>query len=545
MEEKKKAYAEDGIDILVERDPFVIIILTPIMKRSHEQNWSSEICFVDTTGSCDQTATCVTFILGAHKIGGIPLACLLHSGQTEEIYRHAFLSLRKKLPNGFGGNGFPAVFMTDDSQAERKALSTVFPESHLLLCSFHVCQAFWRWLCEVKNCIDKSHRQSFMMAFRAILYATNEIDVELLYKTLLDDCKKYSLLVEYLKTYWLRRTEWCHFHRKHLLTRGHNTNNYVEASIRVFKDVILQRCKAFNSIALLEFVVKILESYHTRKMLNYANNRATRHDILYDKFKGSASKLQVQSINEEKYNVTSSTDSQVLYTVNFKDGFTCCDCFSGSGGAYCKHICAVEQNAGVLTESAPVLTPDDKVTLAYIALGTNTPKRNFFTFMRQNVNVEQSNVECDAGPLVDTPSVNMNMGVNNSADDGETVCFTPITNSLKSQFDRILGLTEKNINSDNQNIVVKFVKSLERITTVSQLINCYAMKTKTTRRIGVQPTSISRRKIHNSLSAGKRRIQSGRPSSKESSQKKKRTSVKRKHNLIGNIKKNVPNAKIH
>lgn len=520
MEEKKRAYAEDGIDILVERDPFVIIILTPIMKRSHEQNWSSEICFVDTTGSCDQTATCVTFILGTHKIGGIPLACLLHSGQTEEIYRHAFLSLRKKLPNGFGGNGFPAVFMTDDSQAERKALSTVFPESHVLLCSFHVCQAFWRWLCEAKNCIDKSHRQSFMMAFRAILYATNEIDVELLYKTLLDDCKKYSLLVEYLKTYWLRRTEWCHFHRKHLLTRGHNTNNYVEASIRVFKDVILQRCKAFNSIALLEFVVKILESYHTRKMLNYANNRATRHDILYDKFKGSASKLQVQSINEETYNVTSSTDSQVLYTVNFKDGFTCCDCFSGSGGAYCKHICAVEQNSGVLTESAPVLTPDDKVTLAYIALGTNTPKRNFFTFMRQNVDVEQSNVECDAGPVVDTPSVNMNMGVNNSAGDGESVCFTPITNSLKSQFDRILGLTEKNINSDNQNIVVKFVKSLERITTVSQLTNFYAMKTKTTRRIGVQPTSISRRKIHNSLSAGKRRIQSGRPSSKESSQKR-------------------------
>lgn len=106
--------------------------------RAHEQKFSSEICFVDTTGSCDQMSTCVTFILAAHKIGGIPLACVLHSGQSEDIYYQSFNILRRNLPDGFGGAGYPAVFMTDDTRAERNALSTSFPESKLLLCFMSV-----------------------------------------------------------------------------------------------------------------------------------------------------------------------------------------------------------------------------------------------------------------------------------------------------------------------------------------------------------------------------------------------------------------------
>lgn len=75
IKEKKDVYAKDRVDIFIEENPFLVLILTSVMKRSHEQKWSSEICFVDSTGSCDQMQTCVTFILGAHKIRGVPLAC--------------------------------------------------------------------------------------------------------------------------------------------------------------------------------------------------------------------------------------------------------------------------------------------------------------------------------------------------------------------------------------------------------------------------------------------------------------------------------------
>lgn len=356
IKEKKDVYAKDSVDILIEENPFLVLILTSVMKRSHEQKWSSEICFVDSTGSCDQMQTCVTFILGAHKIGGVPLACFLHYGQTQEIYSHVFSTLRKYLPHGFGGNGYPAIFMTDDCSAERNALSKVFPESDLLLCSFHVSRAFCRWLCETKNGIEKIHRQSIMMSFRNIMNATSEIECELFYKTLLNDYKNNDALINYINSYWIKRREWCHNYRKELLTRGHNTNNYVEASIRIFKDLILHRCKAFNSVALLEFVVKILEAYHIRRILNHANSRVAHREILYNHYKNMASNLDVKEINKHTFNVTSSKDAHVLYTVHVERSYTYCDYFTGYGGAYCKYICAVEQKTGILSDSAPILT---------------------------------------------------------------------------------------------------------------------------------------------------------------------------------------------
>lgn len=48
--------------------------------------------------------------------------------------------------NWIEGSRGPVVIMTDDSRAERKALSIVFPEAVLLLCTFHILQANTRHL---------------------------------------------------------------------------------------------------------------------------------------------------------------------------------------------------------------------------------------------------------------------------------------------------------------------------------------------------------------------------------------------------------------
>ncbi len=36
--------------------------------------------------------------------------------------------------------------------------------------------------------------------------------------------------------------------------RGHNTNNFSEINVRLFKDYVLQRTKAYNDVALIDFV---------------------------------------------------------------------------------------------------------------------------------------------------------------------------------------------------------------------------------------------------------------------------------------------------
>lgn len=47
---------------------------------------ADEIVFIDTSGSCDQSNTYVTFIFAASNISALPVAIILHANQTEEQY---------------------------------------------------------------------------------------------------------------------------------------------------------------------------------------------------------------------------------------------------------------------------------------------------------------------------------------------------------------------------------------------------------------------------------------------------------------------------
>ncbi|KFM83160.1 hypothetical protein X975_10119, partial [Stegodyphus mimosarum] len=53
----------------IKENPLITVIVTPIMQRAHDKPFSGDIVFVNTSGSCDQTNTCVTFMFTATKIG--------------------------------------------------------------------------------------------------------------------------------------------------------------------------------------------------------------------------------------------------------------------------------------------------------------------------------------------------------------------------------------------------------------------------------------------------------------------------------------------
>jgi transposase-like protein len=61
--------------------------------------------------------------------------------------------------------------MTDDSDAERAALSSTFPSSTLILCQFHVQQAMWRWLWDSNHHVAKEERRLLMQLFKKIVNA--------------------------------------------------------------------------------------------------------------------------------------------------------------------------------------------------------------------------------------------------------------------------------------------------------------------------------------------------------------------------------------
>ena len=52
---------------------------------------------------------------------------------------------------GKGKDAGPKIFLTDNNNEEREALSCTWESSVLLLCIFHVMEAIWRGLCEKKT----------------------------------------------------------------------------------------------------------------------------------------------------------------------------------------------------------------------------------------------------------------------------------------------------------------------------------------------------------------------------------------------------------
>lgn len=552
MQTKKMLYLEAGGLVEIEESPLCICIVTPLMKRAHGMSFSKDIVFVDSSSSCDQSSSCVTFFFGSSKVGGIPLAVIIHKYLTKESYVQAFLLLQKCLGNiAFYGQKYPLVFMTDDSCAERQALQQVFPKSTLLLCAFHVCQALWRWLWDTKHKINQFERQSLMTKFRDVLFDFYEENALIGIEELCAHSNK--LFADHMIKLKNRIKEWAICYRKDLNIHGQNTNNIVESSIRIFKDIVLERCKAFNAAALVDFVFEVLENYHTRRLIKFISYRVAKPTLEYQSFCKKAKNLQVTSVNESTFHVHSSLDNQLVYTVNFKNDYQYCDCPAGQGGAYCKHICAIYLSNNVVSNS-PKLSYGDRVNLATLAIGKNVDydflknmdlENNSETSMLLNSNQcsDYINSEINTENEIEIENTNLN---GNSAIFTEDNCNLSNNmelelESFQTEIDRIKALASEH---NNSKFALKSIRNLkkhfQRITSISDLAEVTNHFMRHGKLIGTQPTSRSRRKT--SISSGVKRIQAGRPSNVEKNKNIKR---QRKRCLALNINENVPNSKTH
>lgn len=95
-----------------------------------------------------------------------------------------------------------------------------------------------------------------------------------------------------------RQEEWLLLCRAELTTRGHNTNNFAEASIRILKDIVLSQTKAFNAVALVESVGQVMEEHFKSCILQHANKRASMHHLLYHSLPKRITKEAAADIRE-------------------------------------------------------------------------------------------------------------------------------------------------------------------------------------------------------------------------------------------------------
>ena len=99
--------------------------------------------------------------------------------KKKQTLKDALEMLKTCLPDyAFYGAQFPKVVMTDNCHELRSSLSDVWPGAVSLLCLFHVLQQVWRWLFEKKNGISVEDRPKLLLAFKRIVYAESEEDMQ-------------------------------------------------------------------------------------------------------------------------------------------------------------------------------------------------------------------------------------------------------------------------------------------------------------------------------------------------------------------------------
>ena len=508
-----------------------IAICTPLMKRVHQRViQSSELVFVDSSGSLDTSNYRVFMLMTNCSAGGLPLGIFVTTSESESVLVSGLELLKTVFPTDcFHGRDTqgPMYFMTDDCAAERNALAKVFPNSVVLLCQFHVLWAAWRWLWKSSNGVRSDDRPYLYGIIRRAVFAHTSQELAEALTAMHHDvvAVTYDKFICYCNKLVEKSELWAACYRGDAALRGHSTNNTVESSIRILKDKIFKRLKAFNLVQLTDFLVTRLEQYYSRRLANIANNRTDelRHTRYFPKDSDIAL-ANVWQVSPDIVSVPSATTADVSYSVN--TSLWVCSCPAGNGGAPCKHQWAAANKYSIdCFNFLPITSPALRKLYHYIACGRDDMPDDWFVGLKDN---DGSAVEPTVRVVTDTQqdrqlSRTSVVGVDYSDEQVEEAV---------TQLGRITATLTDKLRQDRATYldgVMSFVRNFDNITTTSGLMSamhCFgkysgaatalsagrkrkAAVAFANKRIGVQPTAVARRSVK---CFGRRVAGLGRPS---------------------------------
>ena len=391
----KGSKVKDTADNKEAEQPLILAICTPLMSRVHQHVYQSkELVFVDASSSFEDFNNPLFVMSTSSAAGGLPLGIIITSAESANVIHKGMTTLTELFPeSSFYGNGYPTNIMIDDSSAEREGLHQTWPTSNIFTCTFHFLQSMWRWLLYSKNNIHKDEHQYLMNLVRKLVYAKKETELNAEYQQFKSNtiAKQYPNFMSHMGGYWKRRNDWAICFRNGETMRGINTNNYAESGVRILKDIVFNRVKAYNLIQLVDFLTVTFELYYEHRLLAVAHNRMDRYISL--RYKG----LGVAKINQESirpsttvghvYLVKSAVYADREYEVDTQK-WTCTCTVSRTGypsGEPCKHQHAV---ANKLNITAPNLLPyfnaDGCYLHALIAAGQHrVGGKSFYASMKE------------------------------------------------------------------------------------------------------------------------------------------------------------------
>ena len=395
--------------------PLILVACTPLMARAHEMILQSgEMMFCDST-SCLEKYNCSLFILSTRSpAGGVPLAVAITSDEKQDTIKRAMEMVKMVLPTKafYGRKEGPKVIMTDDSLTERSALSQVWPKATLLLSIFHFLQSCWTWLHDGNNKIKNDHRTELIGQVKQLVYAKSISEIDVMHSKFLENkmvcC--YPKFRSYIEKWWQKRMEWALCYRKSLLVRGNHTNNVAEAGIRILKEIVFGRIKAYNLIQMFQFVTDAMELYYKKHLLSIAHNRFDHYIAV--KYKGlnaainPANKISKQSDSQKLFVVASKADPGIHYRVDMD--LCTCSCPQGMDGSPCIHQAAVvKHHHSVSFNFIPTLYPSVRRDIATLALGNEADRDlSFYSSLHQQHDKQiNAQNQSDTNPVTDEPDL--------------------------------------------------------------------------------------------------------------------------------------------
>ena len=77
---------------------------------------------------------------------------------------------------------------------------------------------------------------------------------------------------------------------------GSHTNSCADITVRLYKDIVLSRCKAYNVTALVDFTSTVIEKHYVRRQRSFANSREVAPRLLLQALLKKAEYLNADNI---------------------------------------------------------------------------------------------------------------------------------------------------------------------------------------------------------------------------------------------------------
>lgn len=349
IQEKITSYNEENGDCILSKvvdDEVVIAIVTPFMSRVHSTVPSAgQVVFMDhSTG--DRGSSQLFMMMTDSWAGGLPVGCFITRSDSTQAIIAGLQMVQELVGDGsFYGRGKdgPQLFLTDNLEPERVAISSVYPSSKQLLCIFHVLRSFWQFLFDGQSQVDVQDKIHLFQLMKTLLNAATEADMETHFNLIQINpvvCK-YENVFHHFQEIFGQRQLWalCHMDFQELSLTGNTANNFLDAAVLVLKDRLLKQSQVVQTLQVLELVTNKLDTLFRTRMEDLAEGKVTRALTRRYVSIHSLSAYKQDSITQSPPLTFIMSDKKGTHTVDMNVGL--CTCQSGISGGTCKHQCAL------------------------------------------------------------------------------------------------------------------------------------------------------------------------------------------------------------